>query len=241
MLSMRTNNINGVKEWLKNLRDQSGFNVSKITLSQSESWCLKNGFIEHKTGCFFKIIGIRWRNERGIVIEQPLVDQREIGTLGIVIKRGGGSTKALIQAKIEPGNVGVIQLSPTCQATESNTNCMHGGEKPPFSEYFNRGDKKIIYDLTHSEQGTRFYKKQNRNVLAVTRSDIPHSKYHKWIDMDLLFDLSKENYIVNTDARSVLISSPWDALVERRPFSRYKTGFGLELYKSANELDKKNY
>lgn len=41
-----------------------------------------------------------------------------------------------MQAKIEPGNVNRIQISPTIQATKSNFMQTHGGKAPAYLEYF---------------------------------------------------------------------------------------------------------
>ena len=52
-----------------------------------------------------------------------------------------------MQAKIEPGNINKIQLSPTIQATKSNFTQKHGGRKPNYLEYFlNAVDHEIIVD-----------------------------------------------------------------------------------------------
>ena len=69
-----------------------------------------------------------------------------------------------MQAKIEPGNVNKIQISPTIQATKSNFTQKHGGNKPKYLEYFlDNNNHKIIVDQIQSEQSSRFFKKRNNN------------------------------------------------------------------------------
>ena len=70
------------------------------------------------------------------MIEQPLIDPPEIGTLGFSLRGIGKNREVLAYAKIEPGNVDTVQLAPTCQATASNIARVHSGEMPPYSEYF---------------------------------------------------------------------------------------------------------
>jgi oxidase EvaA len=86
-----------------------------------------------------------------------------------------------------------------------------------------------LYDAEQSEQGTRFFRKRNRNVLtaASVQSSIPVT--HRWMDAGTVFDLMGRDFLVNTDARSVLVCAPWQELVNRVPFSRYHDGFGSAL------------
>jgi oxidase EvaA len=56
--------------------------------------------------------------------------------LGIIRKKFNNEYKYLLQAKLEPGNINNLQLSPTVQATESNYRRVHGGKKTPFSNIF---------------------------------------------------------------------------------------------------------
>src|SRR5437870_252568 len=118
------------------------------------------------------------------------VDQRTVGTLGFLIR----GRELLVHAKIEPGNVGFVQLAPTCQATESNARRMHGGAAPPFIDAFPRGAANALYDVDQSEQGTRFLGKRNRNVLAAAARDVSLPRTHRWMDVDEVLDLTRHDY-----------------------------------------------
>jgi oxidase EvaA len=212
--------MNKLRSWFTNLIQKSDFCIEWIPLSKSSSWCFRNGKIVHKSGKFFEIIGFA---------NQPFIDQREIGTLGFLIRNRKKKKEILVQAKIEPGNSKTIQLAPTCQATKSNSLMVHGGSEPPFSHLFTKEHPQIISSTLQSEQGSRFFKKRNRNILATSsqKLDIPDS--HQWIPVEKILSLLSEDYLINTDARSVLISSPWDKLVGWIPFSRLKGSFSKEL------------
>ena len=149
--------MNKLNTWLKNLVEQSDFQKKWIPLSKSSSWSLQEGKIVHKSGRFFKIIGVRFRDSQGILTDQPFINQREIGTLGFLIKEKNQNKEILVQAKIEPGNSHIIQLAPTCQATKSNSLRVHGGKEPPFSHLFTKEHPKIISSTLQSEQGSRFF------------------------------------------------------------------------------------
>lgn len=61
--------------------------------------------------------------------DQPIINQPEVGYLGFIVKEFNGVLHFLMQAKIEPGNVNHVQLSPTIQATRSNYTQVHQGAK----------------------------------------------------------------------------------------------------------------
>ncbi len=209
-----------MNNWFSTLIKKSNFHLEWIPLSKSRFWCFKKGKIVHKSGRFFKIIGLA---------NQPFIDQREIGTLGFLIRKTKQKNEILVQAKIEPGNSHIIQLAPTCQATESNSLMIHGGKEPPFSHLFTKEHPRIINSTLQSEQGTRFYKKHNRNILAFYSESLKLPDSHRWIPVDTLLNLLSANYIVNTDARSVLVCSMWGKLVNHTPFTSHNTNFSNEL------------
>ena len=135
----------------------------------------------------------------------------------------------LVQAKIEPGNVGVVQLAPTYQATASNADRAHGGSHPPYFELFGTGGAGVVHESLQSEQGTRFLGKRNRNTLRIAGRPVAESSAHRWLGVDDVLALLGTDHLVNTDARSVLICSPWEELAGRAPFSGHRSGFGADL------------
>jgi len=134
-----------------------------------------------------------------------------------------------LQAKIEPGNVGIVQIAPTCQATASNLDRVHGGETPLFADLFTRDSDSFIHDSLQSEQGSRFNNKFNRNVLSYPEYISPPNNNFRWHPVDEVLELMNNDYLINTDARSVLVCSPWKKMVERKPFTRLTTDFSKEL------------
>ena len=221
--------------WLSSITRKAAFSVKDIPFSQSKEWAFRDGALGHSTGKFFRVVGIRYEYPQGVTMYQPLLEQREVGTLGFLIRERDGNREILVQAKIEPGNVGIVQLSPTCQATESNLLRVHGGKSPPFAEVFSGDDVTILRDSLQSEQGTRFLGKFNRNVCASfgSENDLTLDETHRWLPVDTVLSLLHHDFLVNTDARSVLVCSPWETLVGRAPFTRYQSSFAEELVRSA--------
>lgn len=96
------------------------------------------GNIAHRSGRFFTVEGLRVEPETVQVQpwSQPIIHQDEIGVLGILVKEIDGVLHCLMQAKVEPGNVNGVQISPTVQATRSNYTRVHRGSAVRHLEYF---------------------------------------------------------------------------------------------------------
>ena len=81
----------------------------------------------------------------------------------------------MIEAKAEPGNPNLVQMSPTLQATFSNINKSHKGRAPKYLDFFIYPEKYhaiIHYKQWLAEDGGRLYNKRNLNMLV----EIPESQ-----------------------------------------------------------------
>lgn len=113
----------------------------------------------------------------------------------------------LMQAKIEPGNLNIVQLSPTLQATRSNYTRVHGGKSPTYLEYFN-GEKNvtILVDQLQSEQGARFLHKRNRNIIVEVdeNEELEVKTGFIWVSLGQIKELLRYPNVVNMDSRTVI-------------------------------------
>jgi len=203
--------VAAVQGWIDDVRSADRTQVAPSSLAASAAWALSDGCIRHVSGRYFNLVGLEWSQD-GVSRCQPFIEQREIGTLGFIARLGGDGLDLLVQAKAEPGNVGIVQLAPTCQATASNNDRIHGGRRPPFAGYFERNTSGIQCDSLQSEHGGRFLGKLNRNILVVDNNagiDAEDDLTHRWIPLDLLKTLLEIDFLVNTDARSVLCCMDW--------------------------------
>ena len=127
-----------ISKWLSNQRKKQFLIVKKIDLSKLTNWVYGKKEIYHKSKKFFKISGIRIESNfyDQKKWDQPIIVQNEIGILGII--KNIKTNKYLLQAKVEPGNINKIQMSPTVQATRSNYSRIHGGKTIPFLKYFKK-------------------------------------------------------------------------------------------------------
>jgi len=234
-----------VIDWLKEQNERVKISIKKIRFDQLDQWSIhsQKGNIQHKTGKFFTIDGIHVKTSWGNVPEwdQPIINQPEIGYLGFITKKFEGILHFLTQAKIEPGNVNHVQLSPTLQATRSNYTQVHRGKKPLYIEYFQRAKPhNILLDQIQSEQGARFLKKRNRNIIINVEDDIPVYDNFLWLTLGQIKDLMQVDNIVNMDTRTVISGIPFGSfdkeVVDFYSFlwaHRSKNCFGRFFLKSA--------
>jgi dTDP-4-dehydro-6-deoxy-alpha-D-glucopyranose 2,3-dehydratase len=199
--------INTVINWVEEQNKAIDVSINKVMFCDLEKWVVTKNSIKHDTGKFFSIDGIRVNTSWGYTPswDQPIINQPEIGYLGFIVKEFDGVLHFLTQAKIEPGNVNIVQLSPTLQATRSNYQQTHKGKKPAYLEYFQHATKQqILLDQLQSEQGARFLRKRNRNIIIKISDDIPILSNFIWLTLGQLKSLMQIDNIVNMDTRTVI-------------------------------------
>ena len=203
--------------WIAELNRTVHVSIQKNRLEDSEAWYYNEagGYIENRNKSFFRVMGMQELVDGQVVSEQPMIIQNEIGYLGILCRRFKGEMHCLMQAKIEPGNINHIQISPTIQATKSNFTQKHKGDKPPYLDYFLNASKyRIVVDQIQSEQSSRFYKKRNRNIILEVDEDIPVLPSHRWMTVGQLKELMRHDNLVNMDTRTVLSCLPLNEYID---------------------------
>lgn len=201
--------------WVDQRNKTISVEINKCCLKDCNAWFYdyETGRIQNKNQSFFSITGYKQTLHDGTILSQPIFLQDTIGYLGIICKKINGVMHFLMQAKIEPGNVNKIQISPTIQATKSNFTQEHGGSVPPYLEYFlNASQYEIVVDQIQSEQSSRFYKKRNRNIIIHVEEDIPVLPSHKWMTLGQIKQLMRQDNLVNMDTRTVLSCIPFSKL-----------------------------
>ena len=203
------NSTDEVLAWIKQRNREVEVSIKSIPFKELKGWGFdpKTGNLRHDSGRFFSIVGIDvYKNQDRIERwQQPIINQPEVGYLGIICKEIGGVLYFLLQAKIEPGNVNCVQLSPTLQATRSNYTCVHGGKKPAYLDYFkNVKPHRIIIDQLQSEQGARFLRKRNRNIIIKVDDDVEAGEDFRWLTLGQIKSLMCHNNVVNMDTRTVI-------------------------------------
>ena len=203
------NTTDEVLAWIQQRNREVHVEVEQVPFAALKGWHFNEstGDLQHDSGRFFSIVGLDVYTNTGCVNHwrQPIINQPEVGYLGILCKEFEGILYFLLQAKIEPGNVNCVQLSPTLQATRSNYMQVHGGRKPAYLDYFrNVRAGQIIIDQLQSEQGARFLRKRNRNIIVRVDDDIELGEDFRWLTLAQIKQLLTHDNIVNMDTRTVL-------------------------------------
>ncbi|MEO3930647.1 NDP-hexose 2,3-dehydratase family protein [Micromonosporaceae bacterium B7E4] len=195
--------------WFDERHRANAYRVVPTALDDLQGWLVEpeTGNIRHRSGRFFRVEGLRVHTDNRSVNswEQPIIVQPEVGILGILTKDFGGVPHCLMQAKMEPGNINLLQLSPTLQATRSNYTRVHDGASVPYLDYFLSPDRdRVVFDALQSEQGSWFLCKRNRNMIVRAEGDVPVREDYCWLSLRQLGELLREDNVINMDTRTVL-------------------------------------
>ena len=210
------NSTDDVEAWIARRNREVRVEVTPVPFADLRGWHFDaaTGNLCHDSGRFFSIAGLDVRVNDGQDRRwtQPIVNQPEVGYLGIICREIDGVLYFLLQAKIEPGNVNCVQLSPTLQATRSNYMQVHGGRAPAYLDYFrNATSEQIVIDQLQSEQGARFFRKRNRNIIIRVAEDLPVGEDFRWLTLGQIRRLMRRDNLVNMDTRTVLSGLKFDA------------------------------
>ena len=213
------NNTSSILAWLKEINQKQYFHVEEIPFNKLNQWFFdaNTGDLKHNSGKFFSIRGLQVFNNQTdeILWDQPVIDQPEIGVLGLLCKPISGVLHFLMQAKAEPGNLNTYQLSPTVQATRSNYLQVHGGKRTKYIEYFDgSANVEVLFDQYQSEQGARFTGKRNRNLIVLVdkKHEVSSDENFKWLTLGQIKALMEHDNTVNMDSRSIISQIQYSGL-----------------------------
>lgn len=212
-----------ILDWVKSRSRLNKYSVQLKALDELQGWHFDpiTGNLAHSSGKFFRVEGLDVHINCGSIQcwQQPIINQPEIGILGFIAQRFDGVLHLLVQAKMEPGNINFIQISPTVQATQSNYTQVHGGNRPVFIEYFlDKSEGRVLVDQLQSEQGTRYLRKRNRNIIIQMPDDfsLSHSVDYVWVTVGQLQKLMRFPNLVHLDCRSILGSLSYQLNCQQR-------------------------
>ncbi|MGM1064042.1 NDP-hexose 2,3-dehydratase family protein [Saccharothrix sp. Mg75] len=218
-----------VDAWLERQRAECAAVVHRVPFADVRGWRFAEdtGNLRHDSGKFFSVEGVKVTTDDGTWV-QPIIVQPEIGVLGLLVKEFDGVLHFLMQAKFEPGNVTVVQLSPTVQATRSNYTGVHRGASIPHLEHFLRDwSSGVLVDVLQSEQNAWFLHKRNRNMVVETTEPVEHDDRFRWLTLGQVWRLLHRDDVVNMDARTVLSCLP-PVVTAARPDGTGRDGAGAD-------------
>ena len=168
--------LEAITEWYRNHVENSTMSARLIPLSECRQWHFDSdsGSFCHDSGEFFRVEAYRISGTGSREVDsgwdQPFLTQvgNDGGILGLLRKRFDGIPYYLIEAKEEPGNYNIVQISPTVQATYSNLKRAHKGKQTHYSDLFLNPQEhpvSVLFDQWTSEDGGRLFNKRNRSML----------------------------------------------------------------------------
>ena len=204
--------IKDILSWRKKLLKKTKIKTKLINLNECEKWKLdKNNNLYHVSGQFFKVKGVRTSgsfNREVTSWTQPILTQKHGGVLAFIARVIKNKVEFLVDAKTEPGDDSNIKICPSFQATQSNMNRAHGGRLPNFYDMvINLKKTKLIYSASHNEEGARFWKKSNLNVIVQLQNPFDKrikGENYKWVNYSQIKRLSLKNNIINPFVKTIL-------------------------------------
>jgi len=214
----RVATLNEIMDWYESVKDNCKMQIKEIKLDECRGWSLDSadGWIKHESGEFFMVQGLRITQTGSREVgtagwDQPILTQVGLdgGLLGILRKRFDGVPYYLLEAKAEPGNPDLVQISPTLQATFSNLKQAHKGRRPLFADLFENPEEvgaKVLFSQWMSEDGGRLNKKRNRGILVEVDDDyeVNDIETFQWFGLWQIKQLIKTSSWVNPHVRSII-------------------------------------
>ena len=210
-INKENDDIKKVLVWIKKKRKEDKTIVKKISIIKLKDWHVDRwGNIHHKSKQFFSLKGVRTINATNREVknwDQPLLFQKHGGILAILVRETNGKIEFLLNARREPGDGnGELKLCPSFSATQSNMNLAHGGKKTDLTDLI-LNNKNIIGKTLHYEEGARFWRKPNKNLLIF----LERKNYNKvkkknyiWLNLSQIKKLNQINGILNPFVKTIL-------------------------------------
>ncbi len=202
--------IQPILTWLEERRALYPVTVEEVGVNEAQGWKTEpaTGNIVHESGKFFSVIGVKvtGAEDREVASwSQPMLKQEEIGISGVLMQKRAGVMHYLFYAKFEPGNKGMLQISPACQASEGNLSLAHKGKRPRLAEYFDGTKGTLVESVEGVEDGGRFYHKVNRSVLVEVdeTEEVPITEDYIWLTLPQIQALLRVDLAMNSLARNV--------------------------------------
>ena len=199
--------------WVTEMKARYELATKPIPLVEASCWNINEREIVHESQEHFSVIAVAVEagNREVASWTQPLVKDTAPGLHGFITQKHGGVLHFLVQAKVEPGNIDVVDLAPTVSCSNLERRQRRTAEWPQFLEYFLEVQPdQVRYSVVQSEEGGRFFQLENRNVIL----EVEESKAIEvpdpfvWMTLAQLLELMKHGYL-SVDARTLLSCLSW--------------------------------
>jgi oxidase EvaA len=198
-----------VMSWITDQQARRDVTTMPVPLNRVERWHRTDDAISHELGVFFSIIAVDITADSREVAtwSQPLVQPHGHGVVAFLTKRVGGVLHALVNARVEPGYLDVVELAPTVQCTPESYAKLPPQALPPFFDVvLSRRPDQVLFSAELSEEGGRFHHARSRYEIIEVDPDFPDDGLpdFRWLTLHQLSDLLKHSHYVNVQARSLI-------------------------------------
>jgi oxidase EvaA len=203
------NDFDQIISWFTNLKSKYDLAVTGIPLNKVENWLNDGVTIHHKDNKYFSIIGVNVQigNREVLAWSQPMIQPAQDGIIAFIVKSIGGIYHFLVQAKLEAGNFDILELAPTVQCLTGNYRSGLNEYSVPFlQDVLTAPESNIWYSAMQSEEGGRFYKEQNWNMIIEVGSEFSEQvpENYCWMTLNQMITLIKFNNYLNMAARNLI-------------------------------------
>ena len=211
IFTVQQNSIHSMVEvlsWLTEQKAKYYIQIEKLSLAKLKKWVTTDSQIHHVSNKYFKVVAVNTEIQNREVMQwsQPMIQSVTPGIIAFVVKRMNGIIHFIVQAKIEVGNLDIIELAPTLQCMTGDYRDTRSGDLPFLDLVLEVSKENIIYDTMQSEEGGRFYREENRNLIIQVdedfETDLPDR--YIWMTYNQLHDFMIFNNYLNIQARSLL-------------------------------------
>ena len=200
------NTNNQIRSFLTNLKSNHDLWVREIPLSELSEWRVTEHEIARPDGKYFRVIGteVHIQNRESHLGRSRWFSLRK---RDFVLWSGewiNGILHFAIQAKLECGNFDVVELAPTVQCLTGNFR--ESNADLPFLQFvLNAPASHCWVDSMQSEEGGRFYREQNRNMIVVDDGelDLNLPPNFIWMTLNQIQTFIQYNNIFNIQVRSL--------------------------------------
>lgn len=202
------NKVLDLCQYAETVLQKSEFTIEKSSFNSQNEWKIENGVLSHSTGGFFHVIGLL---DEASIDEHLVLYQPQGAFNGLLVRRVKDNIQVMVQARVEPGNTGVVQYGPTIQSTPANYLRLHQGKPTPYLYCFFGFDKRVqqILTSTQLDLGKRYYQKTKTLSYVLCHDELELAENMLWVSLDAIFEAAYSDQLLNTDLRSMLAVFDW--------------------------------
>lgn len=202
--------IHDLLQWYDNQRSSQHLFVKRVDLKSLADWRLRsNGSFTHRTGRFFRVIGLSVQSPDREVAgwQQPILENPRQGIIGLLTRTVQGRRYFLLQAKTEVGNRPPVQITSTVQFTPGNY--IDNARLPRpflFQEFLKPTMGRVTYNALQSEEGARFFRETHlHRVLELEPGrEIEPPDSYRWFSLEAVRFFLHLGEVMASSARSIL-------------------------------------